>query len=109
MRMLHPVLQPAQTESVPFKNHTRTLNRKSELVSAPTGHTSTTFIEYGLFNGLSSKTPISEAWPRLKTCTSLVFVTFRVKRTQRVQRMHRSWSSFTRAPRLNAFLRRVFW
>jgi len=38
--LMQPVLQPPQTDGVPFRNHTRTLNRKSALVSAPTGHTS---------------------------------------------------------------------
>src|SRR5436190_16599296 len=89
-RLLQPVLQPPQTDGVPLRNHTRTLNRKSTLVSAPTGHTSTTFPEYALSSGRFSKMPISEWCPRLNTWISFVFVTFRVKRTQRVQRMHRS-------------------
>src|SRR5262249_33486177 len=107
-RKLQPVLHPPHTELVPCRNQARTLNLKSALVKAPTGHTSTTLTEYGLSKGRLPVIPISEKWPRLYTMTSLVWVTFRVNRTHRVHRMQRSRSSFTRGPSVTAFVRCVF-
>jgi hypothetical protein len=46
--VLQPLDQPTQMLSVDDISHTRDAKRKSVLVSAPTGHSSMTFIEYSL-------------------------------------------------------------
>jgi hypothetical protein len=72
---LQPVEHPVQTVCASLRYQTLCLNLKSFEVRAPTGQISTTFTEYLLRSGLSSKVPISLRSPRLKIPSSFVLVT----------------------------------
>ena len=79
-------------------NQTRPRKRKSVEVSAPTGQMSTTLPEYLLSSGWPGAVSMKLSFPRWATpsCGSLAIS--RMNRTQRVQRMQRSWSSVTCGP-----------
>ncbi len=79
-------------------NQTRPRKRKSVEVSAPTGQMSTTLPAYGLSSGSPGKVVMKLSLPRSATPSCGAFATSRMKRTQRVQRMQRSWSSVTVGP-----------
>jgi hypothetical protein len=89
---LQPLAHPGQIDRVPRRNQTRHLNRKSLLVSAPTGQMSARLPVYWLSSGLPGKIEISEWSPRRKNSSSEVPVTSCRNRMQREQRMHRSAS-----------------
>ena len=101
--MLQPRAQPGQIDCAVSRYQTRTWNRKSRSVSAPTGQMSTTLPEYLLLRSWPGKSPISEWSPRLKMPSSPVSVISSQKRTQREQRMQRSASSITWGPSGSAF------
>jgi hypothetical protein len=88
--MLQPFAHAPHTEFVLSRYQTRALNRKSLLVSAPTGQMSITFIEYGLSSVFPGASSMREWSPRSKMPSSLVFVISSQKRVQRAQRMQRS-------------------
>ncbi len=101
--MLQPRAQPGQIDFWVSRYQTRTWNRKSRSVRAPTGQMSTTLPEYLLASSWPGKSPISERSPRWKMPSSLVPVTSSQNLTQREQRMQRSASSITCGPRGTAF------
>src|SRR6266540_3954810 len=87
-------------------NQTRPRKRKSVEVSAPTGQMSTTFPEYFESSGWPGKVVMKLSLPRSETPSCGAFATSRMKRTQRVQRMQRSWSRTTSGP---SWTRLAFW
>ncbi len=101
--MLQPRAQPGQIDLVVSRYQTRTWNRKSRSVKAPTGQMSTTFAEYLLSSSRPGKSPISERSPRSKMPSSPVCVISSQYRTQREQRMQRSASRMTCGPSGTAF------
>src|SRR5919197_3819852 len=98
MLMLQPRAQPGQTDVVSLRNQTRILKRKSLLVRAPTGQTSTVFPAYGLSSFLPGKVAICAVSPRSKMPNSLVFEISLQKRDRKVHKIQRSESKTTSGP-----------
>ena len=87
---MQPRAQPVQIERADDMNQTRPRNRKSVLVSAPTGQMSTTLPEYFESSGWPGKVVMNDSLPRWATPSCGCLATSRMNRTQRVHRMQRS-------------------
>jgi hypothetical protein len=101
--VLQPRAQPVHTEAAALMNQTRPRKRKSLAVSAPTGQMSTVFPAYFESSGWPGKVVMQLSLPRSATPSCGCFAISRMKRTQRVQRMQRSWSSVTVGPSWTRF------
>src|SRR5512145_1725811 len=96
--ILNPREQPIHTLSVLAISHARALNRNSLLVSAPTGQTSMTFIEYALSRLLPGKVSIVTRSPRFTNVSCGSPTTSEQNRMHREQEIQRSPSNMTCGP-----------
>src|SRR3990172_1918984 len=96
--MLHPREHPVHILSVCDISQTLALNRKSRDVNAPTGHSSITFIAYGLSSFLPGNVSMVTFSPRLTNVSCGSLATSSQNLMQREQLMQRSWSNITFGP-----------